>query len=493
MKVLFVNPMTSKYTRSISTPLGILSIATYLESKGHSVKIYDRSTDKTDLQTVLNSFKPDISGISMISYKSIKDALCVAEVLKKSDITVVMGGPLPSELVEMTLSHDFIDMISIGEGEQTWLDIVDYFEGKIKSLDEIKGIAYKDDKGKFFKTAERPFIDLAEIPPLNWSLIDVPKYFQSNYGCDKMLYLYSAKGCPFSCTFCYNKEFHRCSYRKRPLDMLLKEIEVLVTQYGMDGVYFADELWCTNRSEMHEICDRLKALNLNFVWGCQTRIGIFDLEDYEYMYNSGCRWIFFGVESGSKTILKKINKRIDYEKIEQTFRDCKKANIACIGSFIIGFPDETCEDVCETVALIKTLDTKLINFNFLALVPGSEIYKDLIKNERYVEADNLKNFAKRNPLDRLEYNFSQIPNIDMKVVKAFFMWRSFTAKDVPGTEKYGFAKKVISDAVRSVNTGDFITFVFSTFNAGVEFLKNAFYAHCFPKIKKKYGLNTFRK
>jgi len=101
-----------------------------------------------------------------------------------------------------------------------------------------------------------------------FSVIDVPKYFQSSYGCKKMLYLYSAKGCPFSCVFCYNKDFHRCVYRKRPIDALLREISFLVKEYGMDGVYFADELWCKNVREMHEMCDALKSLQLDFVWGC---------------------------------------------------------------------------------------------------------------------------------------------------------------------------------------------------------------------------------
>lgn len=75
MRVLFFNPRTSKYTRSISTPLGLLSIATYLKSKGCTVKILNRTIDKTDLNKVIDTFKPNIAGISMISYKSIDDTL----------------------------------------------------------------------------------------------------------------------------------------------------------------------------------------------------------------------------------------------------------------------------------------------------------------------------------------------------------------------------------------------------------------------------------
>lgn len=488
MNILFINPSTSGYTRSVSVPLGLLSIATFLKSKGYSVRIYDRTVDKTKFETVIDEFDPDVAGISLVSYKSIDDALSLAEKMQEKGIPVITGGPLPSVLAEQTLSHNCFDAVSIGEGEATWLDIAQFYEGKFTSLIEIPGLAYKNKDGDVIYTSSRPFVDLAELPALDWSLIDVPKYFQSSYGCKKMLYLYSAKGCPFSCTFCYNKDFHKCRYRKKPLEILLEEIRFLVTKHGMDGVYFADEMWCRNRDEMHEICDSLKKLGLDFVWGCQTRIGIFDEEDFRYMYNSGCRWIFFGIESGSEKILRQINKKIDYDKIVPTFSDCRKAGIACIGSFITGFPDETEKDLADTVRLIQKLDTSLININNLILVPGSDIYKSLVDADKYKEPATLIEFGRQKPMERLAYNYSNIPDIDIKVVKSYFMWRSFTAEDVPGTEKHSFMKKVIVDALRSIRTGDFLSFIVSTYIAGTEFIKVLFYSHCFPRIIKKYDL-----
>ena len=488
MRILFINPSTSRYARSVSVPLGLLSIASYLEHNGHTVRIYDRTVDKTDMNTVLDEFVPELAGISLISYKSITDTLEIAEQLKNRDCPVIVGGPLASVLTELTLKFNYIDAVSLGEGEETWLELAEYYDSAKGSLNDIKGLAFRDNNGNVVFTEEREFIDLSILPPLNWELINVPKYFQASYGCKKMLYLYAAKGCPHSCTFCYNKDFHRCTYRKRPLKVLLDEIQHLVTVYGMDGVYFADEMWCRNRNEMHEICDSLKALALDFVWGCQTRIGLFNEEDFRYMAQSGCRWIFFGIESGSKAVLERINKRINYEKITDTFRDCKKAGIVSIGSFIVGFPDETAEDLKETVKLINTLDTSLINLNYLALIPGSEIYKSLVESGKYVEVNSLREYTKISPMERLEYNYSHIPDIDIKVIRAYFMWRSFTANDVPGVEKFGFAKKVITDALKSIKTGDFIAFIISTLFAGMEFLKIFFYANFFPGIKRKYNI-----
>lgn len=494
MNILFVNPSTSRYTRSVSVPLGLLSIASYLESFGYNVKIYDRTVDKTSLEDILESFSPDLAGISIVSYKSITDAIKIAQQLKSLSIPVIAGGPLPSVLASQTLAHDCFDAVSVGEGELTWLELAEYYKNKVSqshdmaSLSEIKGLAVRGSDGSTLFTKTRPFADLATLAPLNWNLINVPKYFQSSYNCSKMLYLYSAKGCPFSCTFCYNKDFHKCTYRKRPLEFLLDEIRLLVTRYGMDGVYFADEMWCRNRDEMHDICDSLKNLNLDFVWGCQTRIGIFDEDDFRYMYDSGCRWIFFGIESGSKNMLDKLNKRINYDKICSTFTHCRNAQITTIGSFITAIPDETEQDLQETVNLIEQLDTKLININYLAVIPGSEIYKKLVGENKYHQTATLLEFSKQKPMERLEYNFSNIPDIDIKVIRAYYMWRSFTATDIPGTKKFSFAKKVITDALKSIKTGNLISFIVSTFMAGAEFTKTAFYAHAFPSVKKKYGL-----
>lgn len=489
MKVLFINPSTARYTRSVSVPLGLLSIASYLESKGHEVKIYDRTVDKTKAEKVFSDFAPGLVGISVMSYKSIKDALYLADLINDMSIPVFVGGPLPSVLVKQTLKHKSIKGVSLGEGEETWAELAAAYEESSPNLNTIKGIAFNDSDGEVVYTEERDFVNLADLPALNWELLNVPKYFQTSYGCEKMLYLYAAKGCPYSCTFCYNKNFHKCVYRKRPLEVLLDEISHLVRTYGMDGVYFADELWCRNRKEMYDICEKLKSLNLDFVWGCQTRIGLFEEEDFSYMYKCGCRWIFFGIESGSKAVLERINKKIRYDKIAETFKACRKANIACIGSFIAGFPDETEDELRETVALINRLDTSLINMNYLALIPGSEIYNSLVAKGKYIEETTLEEFTKKSPMERIEYNYSQIPDKDIKVVRAHYMWRSFTASDVPGTKRYGFARKVITDALKSVKTGEIVGFVVSTFTAGMEFLKIMYYANFFPAIKKKYKIN----
>ena len=488
MRVLLINPKTEGYSRAITAPLGLLSIASFLEANGISVRLYDRTVEKTSAQAVFADFPADVVGVSLVSYLSILDAQAVSAFFHEKNVPVVWGGPLASELPEAVLKNDSVDAVSIGEGEETWLELALAVRDGRQDWSGIRGLALRGENGAVRRTAERPFTDLGSLPDIDWELVDVEKYFQTSYGCKRMLYLYAAKGCPFSCSFCYNKDFHRCTYRKRPMDALLREIRYLVETYRMDGVYFADELWCRNVREMHEICDSLKGLNLDFVWGGQTRIGIFGKEDFDYMYEAGCRWIFFGVESGSKEILRRMNKKIAYDKIAQTFRDCRSAGIVAIGSFIIGYPDETAEDVRQTVSLIKSLDTTMINLNYFVLVPGADIYYRLIREGRIAPITDLYPLTKEDPVRRLDYNFSKIPALDLKVIRSFYMWRSFLSNNQVDGKKTSFTKKVVEDAISSVKTNSIRAFFMSSMHAWTEFFGIAWYANAYPKVQKKYGI-----
>lgn len=488
MKILLINPATINYARAFTCPLGLLSIATHLNNNGHTAEIFDRTIAKGDLDEKLSQFRPDIVGISLMSNKSIDDALFVARKVKEHSLTVVCGGPFASSVPELVLREDCFDYISVSEGEFTWLEIADNLNGG-KPFEQIAGLAYMEN-GKVIYTPEREFANPALLPVIDYSLVDVKQYFQVNYKCKKMLYVYWAKGCPCRCAFCYNAEFHRRCYRKRPIESVIAEIRCLVGEHGADGIYFADELFCRNRKEMHEICDTLRSLDLDFVWGCQTRIGIFNEEDFKYMYDSGCRWIFFGIESGSEKMLENMHKDIRLDKVAETFEGCNKAGLIAISSFIIGLPDETPEDLMQTLDLVKGIKSKLFNVNYLAIIPGSEFYYKAIESGKLPRPQRLSEFRDQRFGEILECNLSNIPYKDLKVLRAFFMWLSFTAKGYApdGEKSNSFAVKVIKDALDSTRKHGIGYFFKEAYYSGTEFLKVVFNITFYPSVKKKYNL-----
>lgn len=489
MKILLINPSTGYYTRALSNPLGLVSIGTYLKQNGHTVKIYDRCVDKSKLNRIIEDFAPDIAGVSVMSSRGLKDAIKVSKQLKKAEIITVWGGQLPSMQHDLVLNNDFVDYVSFGEGEYTWKELADCYENNKLPYD-VAGLAYKKD-GEIICTQPREFADLSKMPVSDWSLIDVPKYMQTYLGCNKMMYIYSSKGCPGRCTFCSNMIFHKSTHRKRPNEYVIEEIKYLIDNFGLDGVYFSDELWCLKREEMLDFCQRVHDNKLHFHWGVQLRIGVFDENDFQIMYDAGCRWIFFGIETGSKEVMHKICKNINFDKIKPTFDALKKIGITSIASFIIGYPDETVEQLKDTVKLINTIGANLTPVFHLTPLPGTALYDEMVENNKYRTARSLMDLTKVVATESVGINLSAVPTKDLRVIRSYFHWKGFTNKSAYSSGKsFEFAKQTILSGLHSISMKGPISFLVDGFTALYEFLYVFWYSHAYTDIIKKYELTN---
>lgn len=492
MKILFIIPSTGYYSSALSNPLGVLSIGTFLYKKGYKVKIYDRNVDKANLNKIMKEYNPDIVGISILSSRCLKDALKVSKTVKKYNKTLVWGGQIPTMNTELCFQCEYLDYIVMGEGEITFYELVQKIEKSV-SPKNIDGIAYRE-KDRVVITKCREFADLKDFPIIDWTLADPAKYYQKYFHSDKMLYLYSSKGCPCNCAFCGNIEFHRCTYRKRPTDIVIKEIENLINDYQMDAVYFSDELWCAKKEDAYEFCRKVKEKNLAFVWGCDSRIGQYSREDLQMMYDANCRWILFGVESGSESMLKRINKGISIADVEENIRDCQEIGITTIATFIIGFPGETEEQLKETVDLAMGIQSKLIQVNHYFPTPGSELQKELVESGQYELPKTIKELGRVIAQDTLRQNFSKVSSRDLRVVRSFFHWTAFTGKDTINQDgAYAFAKQAILDLVNAITKKGLPFFFVGLFTAAKQFLYVFWHVVAYPGVRKKYGLHIKRK
>ena len=487
MKLLLINPSVGYYTRALSNPLGLLSIATYVKNNGYEVRVEDRCIKKTNINKVLDEYKPDIIGVSLMSSRGIMDAAKVSKAAKSRGVTVVWGGQMPSMQIPEVLSNEFVDYVSYGEGELTWLEIMEALEKGYK-FDDIKGLAYKKD-GQIITTPCRAFIDLSTLPVADYTLIDTPKYMQTYLGCKKMMYVYSSKGCPCRCAFCSNQTFHKSTYRKRPNDIVLKEIKHLMDNYGLDGVYFSDELWCLKKSDLIDFCKKIDEMNLDFHWGIELRIGMFDEDDYRMLYEAGCRWIFFGIETGSPEMQKVINKNIDYAKIAPTFEVLNKIGITTIASFIIGFPNETVDQLRDTVKLLNTIKANLTPVFHFTPLPGTELYNQVVSDGSYKAPTKLKEMSKVVATEHIGQNLSAVPDVDLKVIRSWYHWKSFSNKSALQEHRaFEFAKETIVNGLHSISLKGPGSFFVNGFKALYEFLYILWYSHAYPGIIEKYNL-----
>ena len=489
MKILLISAGSYYVMQKTVIPLGLLSIATHLKNNGHTVKIVDRSVENIRIEKILNSFEPDIVGISSLTFGSFNDALKVSGLVKEQDIPVVWGGQIPSLVPEIVLKEGCVDCVVMGDGEIAMLELLEaFFCGK--PLSEIDGIAYIEN-GEIKITKPRELADLSLFPIIDWSFVDPSKYFIRNVSCKRTLHIYSSKGCPGQCTYCYSPCFSRGEWRPRPMEYIISEIKYLVENFDLDGIYFADDLISPNRDYLSLFCSSLKASGIEFFWGCNMRADTCTREELQMMYDSGCRWILFGIESGSKERQKLIKKRLDLDKAGITVDWCREIGILTTTSFIVGYPDETVEELKETVSYMLALNSDVKVTGTYGVIPKSGLYDYLIKNNRIEAPQSYSEWKKLKWLDKLGKNFSAVPAIDLKVVvNWFFLMIIRTKSDSKSNNSHFWAKRLAGQTFDLMKRGTVKSFILMALS-GMQLIKILFYAVMFPKIRKKYGLKRY--
>ena len=490
MKALFVMPYNCDLIHAVSLPLGLISIGSYLQENGYEVRICDMSVSHINIEKVFDEFRPDVVGISLSSVKHIEGATEVSKKLHKKGVPIVWGGTF-CDVCDPQIVFDGADAdyLSFCEGEATWLEIMQTLENG-GDLRKLKGIAYRDDNGKAVVTDQREFVDLTKLPLLDYTLVDVKAYSQYLYGCSNLVYVYLSKGCPSKCTFCVNQVTHRCTYRRRDLEHFMKETEILVKQYGVDGLYFCDELCFKNKEQVYEVCDAFEKSGLKFFWGFQTRIGILGEEEFRRCYECGCRWVDFGIESGSKEQLAIMKKGIPYEKIEPTFEICDKLGIISLANFIVGLPGETEEQLMETVNLANRIKATQCSFLQYCISPNTvmsqkAIDDGLVKNP----VRKLKDYRKIDFFLSRTDNLSKIRQTELNVVQSYYLWNAVFKKDYGKDAKsYDLLFKHMQTLFHRLSFLSFSNGVKCLFEFGYLGLRFFTDTHFHPGIIKKYNL-----
>ncbi len=407
-KILFIEPPLSsdagvKFTNH-QTPLGFLYMAGVLEKKGFIVRILDcplyykqrrkinENTIKFGLfpeqiEEVIREFKPDIVGVDCSFSMFESDSFEVVELVKKINkkTLVVVGGAHASANPEFVLRNKNIDLVIIGEGELTMLELAERRRAG-KSLNNIKGTALILKK-KFKKNPPRKYIEnLDEIEPA-WHLIDLKKYFEhpDSYSItirNPSMHIITSRGCPGNCVFCSVHTVWGRKWRAISAKKVVDQIEHLNKNYGVRHFRMNDDNLTLDKKRIKNICEEIIKRNLDIKWDTPSGIAAWALDEemLDVMKKSGYYRITFGIESGSEKTLKYIRKNIDLKKMNKLIDHCHKIGLWVASFFIIGFPFEKKQEIDETLNYI--LDSK-INFPFVFIAqpyPGTDLYRDFEKH-----------------------------------------------------------------------------------------------------------------
>ena len=390
MKILLVPVM---HDGKISNPIGVLSIGTILKNSNYDVEIVDfnylyyckiinrgNTKDKMldEMRDYLLSKNPDIVGLSCMC-NCYHVYIELAQKLKKCnpELKVFLGGPQATLTAKQSLeAFPWIDLIELGESEKNIEAVINVLLGK-QNPDHVNGIAYKKNDEVIINEVIQ-IENLDELPLLNYDMLP---YFDKM----EMVELEIGRGCPFGCSFCSTKTFWKRNFRIKSVDRIFSEIDNLVKMYNKKYFNFVHDLFTVNRKIVLELCDKIINSDLNIYWGCSARLDTLDEELIVAMTKAGCVEIYIGVETGSVSMQKKINKNLNLNRIDEKIILFKKYNLRITFSFIYGFPGENAEELIETINLIG----KLYNMGFdkiqlhqCSIFAGTELftkYKDQLE------------------------------------------------------------------------------------------------------------------
>lgn len=345
-------------------PLGLIYLATALKQAGFSVTVIDtlRLTDGLAEARAAITDETILAGVGVMTGYQIAGALNFARAVKEiKPVPIVWGGLHPSLLPEQTLQHGLVDIVAVGEGERTILSLARAARDS-SPLDEIPGIFFKQDGAVVKTPAPKSFLDLNELAVPDYSLVDVEYYasYQKSFmdGRKRCLSLNPDRGCPYRCGFCYNLNFNHRRWRCMDPEKILDAISALIEKYNLDAVTFLSDNFCVEEKRVRAVCEGLLERNLDIKWQVDMRIDTFlryDDELIQLMKRSGFCHLTFGVESGSDRILELIDKDIRVKDVLAAHAKATRLGFNIHYHFMLGFPEETREDIGQTMALIYRL------------------------------------------------------------------------------------------------------------------------------------------
>ena len=452
-KVLLITPNLKGIedgVNRIQPSLGFLLIAPILEKNGFDVKIYDsalagwgnrKTLDEKNkiiligqsdekIAKEISDYSPDIVAISVLFSNLLESAHNIAKIVKRvnKDIVTVLGGNhissavsdyqysvlnknsgLPNEIQDLENEH--FDLAMIGEGEFSVLELCQKIMNK-QDISKVPGLVKKINKKKYLINAPQRIHDLNILPQPARYLVDMEAYFKigafhsAKSKSKRVLSVMCSRGCPEKCTFCSTPGMWGQNTRWRSTEHIMREISNDVKKYSIGEIQFDDDTITVNKRNLFALCEQLEKVGLPWCTPNGTKVNYhFNKQDemYKRMANSGCYQITLACESGSQRVLDKIiNKRLPLETIRPSIESAKKAGMLVHTFWILGYPGETYEEMQETVNFAMNSGADSFSFAILSPLPGTPIYRQVLKENLWWEGRNLNDMLFRSSLVKVD-------------------------------------------------------------------------------------------
>ena len=460
MRILLLSPPTISVIKTVvgttGPPLGLAYLASMVRDE-HDVRIVDSLAENytyEDVERIIKKYDPDVVGITSTT-SMIPDAYIVAKMAKRinENVKVVMGGPHVTFVPERTFEEcPYVDFIVRGEGEITFRELVDALE-KNKDPSNILGLSINlGDKVK--NNPPRPLIkDVDTIPMPSYDLLPIEKYQVNGVRFGTVM---TSRGCPFNCAFCSSSLQFGKKWRGHSDSRVIEELKYLYEKYGIREIEFLDDTFTLNRKRAIRIAERIRKEGLDISWSGSSRVDIFTDDLAQAMKKGGCHTIFFGIESGSQKTLDFIGKGITPEQSISAVKKAKRHEISALGAFVIGFPEETREDIEKTIKLSKKVGVDFAQFTIATPYPGTRLWKYALAKKLILTFDWRK-YTTLDPVMKLKnFTAQQITKLFQKAYISFYLRPLYLIKDLISRRGFIFRRAIprVIKMARSLMVGN---------------------------------------
>jgi radical SAM superfamily enzyme YgiQ (UPF0313 family) len=388
MKIVLVHPAGSNWvpgkkditsTANRMAPLGLLSIAAYLDGQGHKVFVHDclgpNAPEDTDSNVrAILAHDPDLVGVSATT-SGFFDGYDIASRIKgiRPQVSIAFGGVHISAMGAVLLDRfKDIDFLCMGEGEITMAELA---AGQNPKL--IGGLIWKNGSSSVTNPPRAQIADLDTLPfPSYEKLRGFPKGYNLplfSYIMTPGATMITSRGCLYQCSYCDRSVFKH-GFRYNSGEYVYEHMRYLRTDFKVRHINIYDDLFTTNRERISDLCDRLISRPLAMQFNCAVRVGHVDDQLLRMLKAAGFLQLSLGIETGDPGLMKIHKPGVNIEKIIDTVKRIQANGLRAKGLFMMGLPGETSDSIRKTSDFVLSLGLDDMNMSKFTPFPGAPIW-----------------------------------------------------------------------------------------------------------------------
>ncbi|MCP4129946.1 MAG: radical SAM protein [bacterium] len=430
-KILLMQPNYSilgkRSWRMMPYNLGILKACLGPE---YETAIFDpnfSNMGENEIRQQIRDMEPDVVGITSFSTEYIEEIKYHAALVKKElpNTIVVVGGVLPTVMIEKVVNEPDVDYFVIGEGEHRFPRFLEALNNGGEKISQLDGIAFMNGNESIINYPKYFIQDLDSVPFPDYG----PLLNMSEYGNHTIKYAHiliprqypfattiSSRGCPYKCIFCAASTVSGVKVRMRSTKNILQEIDWLCNDHGIREIIFVDDHFLHGRKRAREVMQGIIDRKYGITWKC-SNVAIFSLnhEIMELMRSSGCYQLTVSIESGDQDVLSKIIKKpVNLKKAVEVISLAKSLGFEIISNFILGLPGETWDQIRRTIAFADELDIDMVNFHIATPMPKTRLMDVCLKEGFITSEDDALSGYTHGIISTSEFS-----NMEVQILRAF--------------------------------------------------------------------------